>query len=112
MLYSNTVVFTQFNAGTSGTAKTINWQTANRQRLSLTGNCTLTFTAPLADAILALKLTQDATGNRTVVWPAAVKWPAGTAVVLTTTANAVDIISLFYDSSVGLYYAQAIKDFR
>lgn len=98
--------------GNSGAAKTIDWSRANRQNLTLTANTTLTFTSPGGDAILSLKLTQDATGSRTVTWPAAVKWPSGIAVTLTTTANAIDFVTLVFDNTAGHYYAQSVKDFR
>lgn len=40
--------------------------------------------------------TKDAGGTaRTISWPAAVKWPSGTAPTLTSTANSVDVITLF-----------------
>jgi len=45
------------------------------------------------------KLIQDATGSRTVTWPAAVLWPGGTAPTLSTGANAVDLVALYYDGT-------------
>lgn len=44
---------------------------------------------------MTLLLVQDATGSRTVTWPAAVKWASGTAPTLTTTANRADVVTLF-----------------
>lgn len=44
---------------------------------------------------IVLKVKQDATGNRSVTWPASVKWPNGTAPTLTATANKYDVIVLF-----------------
>jgi len=43
---------------------------------------------------MTLFVNQDATGNRTISWPAEVRWPGGTAPTLTTTANKTDIITL------------------
>lgn len=43
---------------------------------------------------LTLFLNQDATGSRTVAWPAAVKWPGAAAPTLTATASKTDIITL------------------
>jgi hypothetical protein len=40
-----------------------------------------------------LILKQDATGGRTIAWPAAVKWAGGVAPTLTTTANAINILT-------------------
>lgn len=89
----------EVNNGNSGTAKTIDWTQGNKQRLTLTGNCTLTFTPPSGACNLILKLIQDATGSRTVTWPASVKWVQRTAPVLTTTANYIDIISFYFDGT-------------
>lgn len=43
---------------------------------------------------LSLYVVQDATGSRTITWPAAVRWSGGTAPALTTTANKTDVITL------------------
>lgn len=85
--------------GNSSTADTIDWTTGNFHKSTLTGNCTYTFTAPTGPTTLVLKVIQDGTGSRTVTWPAAVKWPSGTAPTLTTTAAAVDIISFYFDGT-------------
>ena len=86
-------------AGSSSTAKTISWADANVQSVTMTGNCTFTFTNPVAGAGYVLILTQDGTGSRTATWPASVKWPASTAPTLTTTINKADIISFLYDGT-------------
>jgi len=104
---------TEYNNGNSGTAKTIDWGIANKQKLTLTGNVTLTFSPPSGPCNLVLKLVQDATGSRSVTWPAGVngvKWAAGTTPILTTTANAIDIVSFYYDGTN--YYGQASLDFK
>jgi hypothetical protein len=46
-----------------------------------------------------LKVIQDATGSRAVTWPASVKWPSGTAPTLSTAANAIDIVTFYYDGT-------------
>jgi hypothetical protein len=85
--------------GNSGTADTIDWTTGMFHKSTMTGNCTYTFTAPSGPARVQLKLVQDATGSRTATWPAAVKWPGGTAPTLSTAANAIDIITFYYDGT-------------
>jgi len=90
--------------GDSSTADTIDWTAGNKQKSTLTGNCTFTFTAPSGPANLILKLIQDGTGSRTVTWPATVKWPEGVAPALSTAASSVDIVSLYFDGTN--YYAQ------
>lgn len=99
VLFSKTAYFVEFDNGNSGTADTIDWTQGNKQKSTLTGNCTFTFTAPPGPCTLVLKLIQDGTGSRTATWPAAVHWPGGVAPTLTTTAGRVDIITLYWDGT-------------
>lgn len=95
-----------FNAvtddGNTGTAKTIDWSSANKHKCVLTGNCTFTFTAPTGPTNLTLRLDNDATTTRTVVWPATVDWAGGVAPVFDTGANDEHIISFYWDGAT--YY--------
>lgn len=97
--FAKTVTFKEYDNGNSSTSLTVDWGKGNKQKVTLTGNCTFTFTAPSAPCSLIFKLVQDGTGSRTVTWPAAVHWSGGTAPTLTTTASKVDIVSLYYDGS-------------
>lgn len=90
---------TEVNNGDSDTADTIDWVSGNFQKSTMTNNCTYTFTAPPVKGRFQLMLVQDATGSRTATWPVAVKWPGGTAPTLSTAANAIDIISFYYDGT-------------
>lgn len=72
------------------TAYTVNLANGSVQFLTLTGNCTYTFPTPAAGKSFTLVQKQDATGSRTVTWPASVKWPGGTAPTITSTASKVD----------------------
>jgi len=101
---------TEVDNGNSGTADTIVWNDGNFQKSTLTGNCTYTFTAPTNKGRYQLVLVQDATGGRTVTWPASVKWPGGTAPTLSTAANSIDIISFYYDGTN--YYGVDSLDFQ
>lgn len=74
----------------TGTAYTIDLANGSVQILTLTGNCTFTFPTATAGRSFILILKQDGTGSRTVTWPAAVKWPAGTAPTITSTASKAD----------------------
>ena len=74
----------------TSTAYTIDLAGGSVQVLTLTGNCTFTFPTATAGKGLTILLKQDATGSRTVTWPAAVKWPAGTAPTITATASQLD----------------------
>ena len=104
-VFNNNVTLNQwigqkyFNAGNSGTALTLNGINGSWQKFTLNGNCTLTITVPAPAGVLRLWLIQDATGSRTVTWPATVKWAGGTAPTLTTTPAKTDIISLMWDGT-------------
>jgi hypothetical protein len=87
---------TFFDAGNSGTAKTLDLVNGNVQKLTLTGNCTITLTGPATGAYrsMLLYVFQDATGSRTITWPGSVKWGTAGAPTLTTTASKMDKILL------------------
>jgi hypothetical protein len=91
--------------GNSGTAATINWQTGQKQTITLTGNVTFTFGAPLGVGNFLLRLVQDGTGSRTASWPGTVKWVGGAAPTLSTAAGAVDIVSFYWNGTN--YYGSA-----
>jgi hypothetical protein len=74
----------------TSTAYTIDLAGGSVQLLTLTGNCTYTFPTPVAGKSFILVQKQDATGSRTVTWPASVDWPAATAPTLTATALRAD----------------------
>jgi hypothetical protein len=98
--------------GNCGAAITVDWNNGNKQSLVLNNaSCTLSFTAPsgLGTGNFLLRVVQDATGNRTVTWPGTVNWPHGTGVSLSSAANAVDMVSCYYDGSE--YYCIAVFDF-
>jgi hypothetical protein len=78
------------NTANTGTAYTINLSDGTIQILTLTGNCTFTFPTATAGKSFMILLKQDATGSRTVTWPAAVKWPNSTAPTITSTASRLD----------------------
>ena len=84
----------------SGATPAINWGLGAKQKMTLTANATPTFTAPSGVANLLLMLVQDATGSRTVTWPASVKWVGAAAPTLTTTATTgTDIVTFLYDGT-------------
>lgn len=96
---------------TSGAAQTLPDAT-NIHRVTLSANCTFTFPAAAAGKEFDVVLTQDATGSRLATWPATVKWAAGTAPTLTTTAAKVDVLAFkcrdgatWQGRTVGLNYS-------
>lgn len=98
--FENTAYFdAEVDNGNSGAADTIDWGVGNKQKSTLTNNCTFTFTAPGGPCSLILELHQDATGSRTVTWPGTVVWPDSTAPTLSAGANAIDVIALFWNGT-------------
>lgn len=85
--------------GNSGAADTIDWGAGNKQKSTLTNNCTFTFTAPDGPCNLILELHQDTTGSRTVTWPGTVVWPDGSAPTLSTGVDAIDVVAFFWNGT-------------
>jgi hypothetical protein len=94
------VVFAdQFNAGPSGTAKTINFLNGQKQILTLTGNATISFTWP-GVGTYQLILAQDATGGRTVTWGGLVLYVGrATAPDINAAANGYTLVTVFWNGS-------------
>lgn len=93
--------------GNSGTGTvTFNWNDANIQTVTLTGNCTFAFSNPQSGANYQIIIIQDTTGSRTITWPT-IKWQAGSAPALTGTANSIDVVTLLYDGTS--YYGTISK---
>lgn len=88
--YAETVV-----TANSGASYAVNLANGNVYNITLTNNCTITFTNPPATGkagSVTLIIAQDGNGSRTITWPASVKWANGSVPTLSTSANAVDII--------------------
>lgn len=100
---------TPVSAGNSGTALTLDLSKGNLQRVTLTGNVTFTFSNPTDGALYTLTLAQDATGSRTVTWPATVIWAGGSAPTLTTTASYIDEITFLYNAASTKYHDISIS---
>ena len=87
---------------------TIDWRNSNKAKVTLSADTTLSFTDPTKPCNLTLEVVQDSTGGWTLTLPT-IKWSGGTAPTLTTTANGIDVISLFYDGTD--YYGVASLNF-
>ena len=88
----------EVNTANTSTAYTISLANGSFQILTLTGNATITMPTATAGKSFILLLKQDGTGSRTVTW-STVKWPAGTAPTITSTASKQDIFSFFADGT-------------
>lgn len=82
-----------FDAGNSGTSIEIDWDDGNEQLVTLTGNCTLSFTNPREGGRYVLLLSTGA-GSFTVAFDEDVRWPGGTPPTITTDASKYDLITL------------------
>jgi hypothetical protein len=93
--------------GTTSTP-TINVANGNCQKITLNGNWTFSgFASPSAGHNVTLLITQDATGSRTITTSSiTAKWAGGAYAdgkTLTTTANALDVLYIFFDGSQYLF---------
>jgi hypothetical protein len=91
--YRETVV----SATVSTSTYNIDLSLSNIFNLTLANNVTFTFTNPPSagtSALATIILTQDATGNRTATFTSA-KYTDGTAPVLSTGANDIDVLTFF-----------------
>jgi hypothetical protein len=108
--FRDTVYMDETDNGNSGAAKTIDWRTSNKQEVTITASCTFTFTAPSGKANLVLKAVHENSATAyAATWPGTVMWPGGVKPGLTNAANAVDVISCYYDGTN--YYCQAGLNF-
>jgi hypothetical protein len=64
-------------------------------KVTIAGNRTLTVSNPVVGMTYCLGVIQDATGSRTMTWPASFDWGTTGAPTLTTTASKRDRIALF-----------------
>ena len=106
----------------------VDFTTGNKQQVTFgSGNITdLNLIFPKVSGNFVLLLKQDGTGSRTVtnykVWDrtdsvaaggsATVKFAGGSNPTLTTDANHIDIISIFYDGDAEIAYGVASLDFQ
>ena len=99
---AGSIGFTQQTVTYNVTTTTVNWTLGNKATMTFgAGNIgTFAFTNPTNPCNVLLKIVQDATGSRVVTaWDADIMWVGGTAPTLTTTANAIDICSFYWDGT-------------
>ena len=91
-------------------AATITWDVDNGNvgTVTIAGNRVMAAPTNLIVGAMVLKVTQDGTGDRTLTWNSAFKWSAGVAPVLSTAANAVDIVSFVCDGT-NIYGTLALR---
>lgn len=73
--------------------------------LTLTGNITIAFTGGTDGQRVAVRLTQDGTGSRTVTWDSSVSFGTDiTTATASTTASKIDYFGLIYNSTALKYH--------
>ena len=104
---------TALTAITFNAALAIDWNSADgvMRSTTLTANTTITFSNVSSGDVIVLRFTQDATGGRTITWPAAVKWAGGTAEGPSADANSIDVFTLLALSPTEIV-ATAILDIK
>lgn len=93
-----TTINRQYDNGNSSTSKTIDFRNGLWQKLTLTGNCTITWSNNTTGSKMILVVIQGS-GPYTITWPATVKWSGGTAITLTTTNTRADIVTFIADGT-------------
>lgn len=77
----------------SGTTETLDLGDGNVHDVTLSDDCTFTFSGSTASTACSFTLIvrQDGTGGHTRTWPAAVDWPGGSEPSASTAASSVDV---------------------
>ena len=87
----------EITAKTSASSITIDPNESSLQSVTLNTNATFTMSSFKTGQSVSLIIKQDSTGSRTGTFTS-VKFPGG-APTLTTTANAIDVITIVYDGT-------------
>lgn len=88
----------EFDAGTSGSTKTIDFDNGNIQTISVTANCTFTLSNGQACTRYMLRLVQTS-GGHTYTWPVSVVWPGGASAPTGSGAGKRDLIMFYFDGT-------------
>jgi len=95
------VVSYEYDAGNSKTALTVNFNLAVNQKISLntTSPIVFTFSNGINARAYLLKFVHTLVGAKSITWPVNVKWQYNVTPSLSTTLNAIDLISFYYDGT-------------
>lgn len=91
----------QQSIAASTATTTIDLSVAAGSLVTLTASTTLTLNNPTTGGSYLFEFIQDST-TRTVTWPAAVKWPGGTAPIISAASGAKDSVTLYWDGTIYL----------
>lgn len=111
-LIAPSVIYPTETTTTYGTTTTFDFSTFINTAVTLTGNITtMTLTNVAAGKAGTIAFIQDGSGSKTSVFSTTFKFASGTVPTLTTTANAVDILT-YSCRSASFCVASLIKDVR
>lgn len=82
----------------SSSTLTVDLSTGSAQAITLGASVTLTLSNPQTGGAYVFRVIQGS-GSYTVTWPSSVKWPGGTAPVITTVSGQVDLINLYWNGT-------------
>jgi len=106
------------NIGNGGTTEAFDFTKANKFIMALNAStCAISASTDPRGATSLQLMIQQRAGSQTVTWTACGSasgfcWPGGTAPTLTTSANAIDVISCLYNPTKDRYYCNSSLDFR
>jgi len=91
------------NIGNSGASFDVDLDDGNLQEVTLTADCTMTFSNPASSGRVSgftLIIKQDGTGGWTPTFPASVLWAGGTGPTVSSGVSAIDVF-VFYTHDAG-----------
>ncbi len=97
--------------GSLSGAQTVDWSAASTQKITASGDLTLTFSNPKSFQTLKLIIQQDVTGSRIITWPTTTRWLNGSGATNSTTdapptqttGSKFDVYTFHWDSDLSLY---------
>src|SRR5690349_21243488 len=85
----------EYDAGDSGTAKTIDLARGPKQKLRLTGNCTVTLSNFVNGSVMLLRLVQNGSGGNTCGFDVTELTPAAGGFTVSSGANEQDLLNIY-----------------
>jgi hypothetical protein len=83
-------------------SSTITWNVSNgtNSMVTLTGNAALVISNPVAGQLYRIRIKQGSGGSHLITaWPDSTLWSTGTPPTLSTTLNALDLVTFYYDGT-------------
>ena len=88
----------EYDNGSSGSSKTINWNNGIYQKVTLSASCTFSFTAP-SGIVGRLQLKVKYGGAYSITWPSSVKWVNNVTPTPTANSSYSDLFVFYWDGS-------------